>query len=409
MSVGFVRVVLAYSGGLDTTACIPWLREKYGAEVVTVTVDVGQEEDFEEVERRALKAGSVQHFTVDAKEEFAREYIFRAIKMNALYEGSYPLSTALARPLIAAKTVEIAKRVGADAVAHGSTSKGNDQVRFDLAIKSLAPELGIITPARSWGMTRSEELEFLRKRGIEVPSVHKRYSVDDNLWGRSVEGGELDDPYEEPREEAFKWTVSPEKAPDRPAVVEVGFENGVPASLDGEAMDPVALVRALNTLGGAHGVGRVDHVENRLVGFKSRELYEAPAAMILIRSHEDLEKAVLTPRELRLKKLVEPLWSDLVYNGLWFEPSRRAIEAVVEELSRWVTGSVRVKLYKGGMTIIGRRSPYMLYSRDIASYETGWYPTEEKAVGFIEIWGMQSLTALRVRSGASQRTPAGKG
>ncbi len=395
-----VRVVLAYSGGLDTTTCIVWLKEKYQAEVITVTVDVGQEEDFEDVERRALKAGASQHYTIDAKEDFARGYIFPAIKMNALYEGSYPLSTALARPLIAEKVLRVAKKVGADAIAHGSTSKGNDQVRFDLTIRALDPDIKIITPARSWGMTRKDEIEYLRARGIEVPNVNKKYSVDDNLWGRSIEGGELDDPSHPPPEEAFKWTVSPEKAPDNPLTLEIEFSQGIPVAINGEKMDPVKLINTLNIIGGSHGVGRIDHIENRLVGFKSREVYEAPAATILIKAHEDLEKAVLTPRELRIKRMVEPIWSDLVYNGLWFEPARRAIEALGDEMNRWVTGSVGVRIYKGSVTVISRKSPYMIYSQNIASYDVGWYPSEEKAIGFIEIWGMHSLSALRVRRNA---------
>jgi len=402
-----MRVVLAYSGGLDTTTCIVWLRERYNAEVITVTVDVGQEEDFEEVERRAYRAGAVKHYTVDAKEEFVKEYIFPAIKMNALYEGAYPLSTALARPLIAKKALEIAEKEGADAVAHGSTSKGNDQVRFDLTIRALNPDIKIITPARSWGMTRSEELEYLRKRGIDIPASNKRYSIDDNLWGRSIEGGELDDPSQPPLEEAFKWTRSPESAPNRPQILEIEFREGVPVGIDGESIEPVKLISTLNTIGGMHGVGRIDHLENRLVGFKSREVYEAPAAIILIKAHEDLEKSVLTPRELRIKKMLEPIWSDLVYNGLWFEPARAAIEALANEINKWVTGSVGVKLYKGSISIISRKSPFLAYSREIASYEKGWYPSEEKAVGFIEIWGMHTLTALRVRRNALQRTSPG--
>ncbi len=395
-----MRVVLAYSGGLDTTTCIVWLRERYNAEVITVTVDVGQEEDFSDVERRALGAGASQHYTIDAKEEFATRYIFPAIKMNALYEGAYPLSTALARPLIVEKVLEIARKKGADAIAHGSTSKGNDQVRFDLTIRALNPDIKIITPARSWGMTRRDEIEYLRARGIEVPPVNKKYSVDDNLWGRSIEGGELDDPSHPPPEEAFKWTVSPERAPNSPAILEIEFNRGVPVAINGERMDPVKLISTLNVLGGSHGVGRIDHVENRLVGFKSREVYEAPAAAILIKAHEDLEKAVLTPRELRVKRMLEPVWSDLVYNGLWLEPARRAIEALGDEMNRWVTGTVGVKIYKGSATVVSRRSPYMIYSQDIASYERGWYPSEERAVGFIEIWGMHTLSALRVRRNA---------
>ncbi|WP_148682849.1 argininosuccinate synthase [Pyrobaculum ferrireducens] len=389
---------MAYSGGLDTTVAVKWLSERLGAEVYTVTVDVGQEDDFSAIEERAYKAGAVQHFYIDARREFAEEYIARAVLMNGMYEGLYPLGTALARPLIAAKVVEVARRVGADAVAHGSTSKGNDQVRFDVTVKALAPDLKIIAPARVWGMTRAEEVEYARRHGLPVGEEHKKFSIDDNLWSRSIEGDPLDDPMVEPPEEAFRWTVSPEKAPAEPAYVAIEFEGGIPVALNGERMDLASLVSALNHLGGAHGVGRIDHVENRLVGFKSREVYEAPAAVILFHAHRDLEKLVLTPRELRFKhNVLDPQWADLVYQGLWVEPLRGALEAAAREMERWVSGVVRVKLYKGALWVVGRESPYGGYSKELADYSAGWYPSDEEARGFIEMWSLHSLTALRRR------------
>jgi argininosuccinate synthase len=340
----------------------------------------------------------VQHFYVDAKREFAEEYIFRSILMNGMYEGLYPLGTALSRPLIAKRVVEIARRVGADAVAHGCTSKGNDQVRFELTIKALAPDLKIIAPARVWGMTRAEELEYAKRHGLPVSAEHRKFSIDDNLWSRSVEGGPLDDPAAEPSEEVFKWTVAPEKAPDKPTYLTLEFRDGLPIAINGERADPLALVTALNGIGGANGIGRIDHMESRVVGLKSREVYEAPAAVILYHAHRDLEKLVLTPRELRFKHgILDTTWSDLVYQGLWVEPLRVALERAAEEMERWVTGTVRVKLYKGALWIVGRESPYSSYSRELADYNRGWYPSDEEARGFIEMWGLHSLIAIRRR------------
>lgn len=365
---------------------------------MTVTVDVGQEEDFAEIESRAYKAGAVRHYTVDAKREFAEEYVGRAIMMNGMYEGRYPLGTALARPLIVEKTVEVARREGADAIAHGSTSKGNDQVRFDVTAKALAPDLEILAPARVWGMGRDEEVEYARKRGIPVPEAHKKYSIDENLWSRSIEGGPVDDQRAEPPEDAFKWTVQPEKAPDQPTYVEIEFSGGLPKSINGERLDMVSLVKSLNQIGGAAGVGRIDHIESRLVGFKSREVYEAPAAVILYEAHRDLEKLVLTPRELRFKHFVlDPQWADLVYQGLWVEPLRHSIEAAAREMERWVEGWVKVKLYKGSVQVVARDSKYGTYNKELADYSKGWYPSDEEARGFIEMWSLHSLTALERR------------
>nr|KJR73639.1 MAG: argininosuccinate synthase [Thermoproteus sp. AZ2] len=318
--------------------------------------------------------------------------------MNAMYEGKYPLGTALARPLIVAKVVEAARREGADAIAHGSTSKGNDQVRFDVTAMALAPDLKVIAPARIWGMNREQEVEYARRRGIPVPEAHKKYSIDENLWTRSIESGPVDDQALEPPEDAFKWTTPPEKAPAQPTYVEIGFTGGLPTSINGERLDLPSIVKALNAIGGANGVGRIDHIESRLVGFKSREVYEAPAAVILYEAHRDLEKLVLTPRELRFKhNVLDPTWADLVYQGLWAEPLREELEAAARGMEKWATGWVKVKLYKGSAQVVGRDSPYGTYSREIADYAAGWYPSDEEARGFIEMWSLHTLTALRKR------------
>ncbi len=396
MDVG--KVVLAYSGGLDTTASIIWLREKYGAEVITVTVDVGQEEDFAEVERRAYRAGASRHYTVDARREFVDRFVVPAIIMNGFYEGKYPLGTALARPLIVEKMVEVARREGATAIAHGSTSKGNDQVRFDVTLGALADDIRLVAPVREWRLTRAESVELLRAHGLEVPEKRGQYSIDSNLWSRSIEGGALDDPWAEPPEEVFRWTVSPTVAPDTPEYVEVGFESGVPTSINGERMDPMTAIHVLNGVGGRHGVGRLDHIENRLVGFKSREVYEAPAAVILYEAHRDLEKAVLTPYELRFKWFqLDPTWADLVYRGLWVEPLREVLQSAGHALNRYVTGTVRVRLYRGSVTVVGRASEYSPYSRDVADYDKGWYLSAEEARGFITVHSLHSVMALKKR------------
>ena len=391
-----MRVVLAYSGGLDTSAILALLREQ-GHEVITVTVSVGQEEELRGVEEKAYKLGAAKHYTIDATREFAEEYIARAIKANALYEGKYPLGTALARPLIAAKVAEVAKREGADAVAHGCTAKGNDQVRFDTVLRYyLGDDVEILAPVRQLRLTREEAAKILARHGIDV-GVHKKYSIDENLWTRSIEGDVLDDPLAEPPEDAFAWTVAPEKAPDEPLYLEVGFENGVPVSVNGERMDLVKLVSLLNRLVGAHGYGRIDHIENRVVGLKSREVYEAPAALALIEAHRDLEKMVYTPRELRFKNMVDEMWTDLVYQGLWVEPLRVALEKAIDWLNQWVTGVVKLKVYKGSLRVVGRWSSYSSYSRSLIDYNEGWYPSDEEARGFITIWSMHSLAAAKAR------------
>ncbi len=395
MSEKISKIVLAYSGGLDTSVAIAWLKEKFNAEVITVTVDVGQKEDFKEIEERAYKAGASKHYLIDAKEEFVEKYIRPAILANALYEDAYPLGTALARPLIGEKVVEVAKREGADAVAHGATSKGNDQIRFESAFKALAPEIKIIAPIRMWGMSRKEEVEFARKRGIPISETSSKYSIDENLWSRSIEGGELEDPWSEPPPEAFEWvSVNP---PDEPLEMVIEFEKGVPVSINGQRMKLIDLINELNALAGKYGYGIIDHMENRVVGLKSREVYEAPAALTIINAKKDLEKLVLNKREYRLKRNLDFQWADLVYEGLWFDPIRVELDKFMEMLNQNVTGEVKVRIHKGAFRPLGRRSPYAIYDKAITSYDSDWFPSDEMARGFIDAWLMDSIVSFRKR------------
>ncbi|EWG08078.1 MAG: argininosuccinate synthase [Candidatus Aramenus sulfurataquae] len=391
-----MKIVLAYSGGLDTTVAIRWLKETFNADVVTVSVDVGQSDDFKKLEERAYLAGAVKHYTIDAKEEFAKRFIAYDIIMNGLYEDVYPLSTALARPLIAEKTVEVAKKEETEYVAHGSTSKGNDQVRFDLAIKAMMPNAKIIAPARIWKMTREDEVKYARESGIPIKVESTKYSIDENLWGRSIEGDEIADPSVEVPEEAFEWTRRVKQGKLR---LSIEFDRGIPIRVNGEKMSLVDLVKFLNSEVGKYGFGRVEHLENRVVGFKSRENYEVPAALVLISAHKDLEKTVYTPLELRFKKVADAQWTDLVYQGLWYEPLRETLQLVGEQMNKWVSGEVKVEIDGNGMRILGRDSKYSPYSDKIASYNKGWYPTDEMARGFIEIWGLHSLLTRQVRYG----------
>lgn len=400
-----MKVVLAFSGGLDTSAILVLLTRKYNADVITVTVDVGQEDDLKGVEERAYRLGALKHYTIDAKEEFVKEYIFRAVKANALYEGKYPLGTALARPLIAKKVAEVANEVGADAVAHGCTGKGNDQIRFDLTLKAfLKPGIKILAPARELKLTRSMSMKILQEYGFEAPGAHKRYSIDENLWSRSIEGGELDDAFTEPPEEVFAWTVSPEKAPNTSLYITIDFEEGVPVRINGVKLDPVSMIRDLNKALGSHGFGRIDLIESRVIGLKSREVYEAPAALALIEAHQDLERMVLTPKELRFKRLVDEMWTDLAYQGLWIDPMREHLEKVIDSMNRYVTGTVKLKVFKGSLLVVGRQSPYSLYLKELIDYNTGWYPSDAEARGFITVHGFYSLTALKVRGYLHEHT-----
>jgi len=382
--------VLAYSGGLDTSVMIKWLQEEYNAEVITATVNVGQPENLAEVEEKANKLGVLKHYSIDAKEEFATDYVFPAIKANALYEGKYPISTTLSRPLIVAKMVEIAEKEGATALAHGCTGKGNDQVRFDISIGSLAPDLKIIAPVREWSMTRAEEIEYAKAKGIPVSTAAKKYSIDQSIWGRSIECGVLEDASQEPPEDAFEWTVSPEKAQNTPEYVTIKFEAGIPVALNKKALAPLALIETLNKTAGNHGVGRIDHIEDRMVGIKSREVYECPAATVLLEAHKDLEKIVLTRHEVLFKQQIDVQWTFLAYAGLWLDPLREDLEAFINKSQEKVTGEVRVKLYKGGLQVVGRSSPMSLYDQNLVNYniKTGFNQAYSK--GFIELWGLQT-------------------
>jgi len=391
-----MRIVLAYSGGLDTSVAIPWLAEKYGAEVIAVTMDLGQGKELNDVRERALAVGAVRAHVVDVREEFARDFILPALQAGAIYEDRYPLATALGRPLITRKLVEVARIEGATAIAHGCTGKGNDQVRMDVSARAIEPDIAVIAPAREWGMSRPQEIEYARERGIPVPAtVDSPYSTDANLWGRSIECGVLEDPWTEPPEDVYTLTKSPAECPNMPAYVEIALERGVPVSINGVSMPLVELIGSLETIAGAHGVGRVDMVENRLVGIKSREIYEAPAAVVLHAAHRELQGFVL-PRDLsRLARDLGHTYADLVYNGLWYSLTREAIDAFVASIQPRVTGSVRLKFFKGACTVVGRQSPNGLYDHGLATYDAGDQFDHGAAVGFIKIWGLPVETIAR--------------
>lgn len=382
------KVLLAYSGGLDTTVAIKMIEENYQAQVATLTIDVGQNEDIQAIRDKALVIGAVQAFIYDAKEEFVQDYIIPALKANALYEGAYPLATALARPLMVKHLVNIAGKIGADYIAHGCTGKGNDQVRFECGVAALNPELKIIAPMREFNLKRDYEIEYAKKNKIPIEEKKSVYSIDENLWGRSIECGPIEDETEEPPEDAFLWTKSPQDAPDQPEYIEIEFKQGVPVTLNGVPMGLLNLIMQLNEIGGKHGIGRIDHIESRLVGIKSREVYEAPAAVILIKAHQDLEKLVLTKDVLHFKPVVENLFSELVYNGLWFSPLREAISAFIEETQKNVSGIVKLKLYKGSTTVVGRSSEKGLYLKNLATYEGLDDFDQTHSKGFIEIWSL---------------------
>ncbi|HSL20820.1 MAG TPA: argininosuccinate synthase [Vicinamibacterales bacterium] len=404
-----MRIVLAYSGGLDTSVAIPWLAEKYGAEVVAVTMDLGQGRELDHIRERALALGAVRAHVLDLREEFAHDFILPALQAGAIYEDRYPLATALGRPLIAKHLVRIAEMEGASAIAHGCTGKGNDQVRLDVSARALNPDIRVIAPAREWGMTRPDEIEYARARGIPVPaSIESPYSTDANLWGRSIECGVLEDPWCEPPEEIYTLTKSPAECPDLAAYLEVEFEAGVPVKVNGVPMSPVELIGSIETIAGSHGVGRVDMVENRLVGIKSREIYEAPAAVVLHAAHKELEKLVI-PRDLeRVKHDMARLYADIVYNGLWFTPTRAAIDAFAAKIQERVTGTIRVKLFKGNCSVVGRKSPFALYDHGLATYDAGDLFDHTAAEGFIKIWGLPIETAARKNAAGALR-PAGTG
>jgi len=392
------KVVLAYSGGLDTSAAIQWLAEERNMDVIALTIDIGGVRDLEAIRQKALKVGAIKALTLDARKQFVDGFIFPALRANALYEGQYPLATALGRPLIAKLMVETAKKEGATAVAHGSTGKGNDQVRFDVSTVALAPELKVVAPAREWGMTREQTIAYAEKHGIPIPiTVKSPYSIDENLWGRSIECGVLEDPWIEPPEEVFAWTKSPAATPDKPAYVEIGFEKGTPVSLDGKKLDGVGLIQRLNDLAGQHGVGRVDHVESRLVGIKSREIYEAPAATVLLKAHRALEAMTLSRQQLRFNEKVTSELSDIIYDGLWFSALRQDLTAYLENAQKHVSGTIRAKLHKGTCTVVGRRSPVSLYDHKLATYDKGDLFDHAASPGFIHIWGLPVKLQARIQ------------
>lgn len=384
------KVVLAYSGGVDTSVCIPYLKHEWGVEeVITLAADLGQGDELEPIRQKALDAGAAQSLVADATQSFIANYAFPAIQANALYENRYPLSTALARPLIAKLLVEAAETHGADAVAHGCTGKGNDQVRFDVSIAALNPDLKVLAPAREWGMSREETIAYGEKYGVQSPvKKSSPYSIDRNLLGRSVEAGPLEDPWVEPLEEVYDLTQALADTPDQPEYVDIDFTQGIPTQLNGQALSPVALMEQLNQGVGKHGVGRIDMVENRLVGIKSREIYEAPALLVLIQAHRELESLTLTADVTQYKRGIEETYSQLVYNGLWFSPLKDALDAFIQQTQKQVTGTVRVKLFKGAATVVGRQSPHSLYTPDLATYGAEDTFDHKAAEGFIYVWGL---------------------
>ena len=383
------KIVLAYSGGLDTSVAVRWLKEERGYEVIALTADVGMQRQREEAQSRALTAGASKFIWRDVQETFVRHFVFPALAAGAVYQGHYPLATALSRPLIALELVEVARAEGATAVGHGCTGKGNDQVRLEVSVQALAPELRIVAPVRDWEMDREGEIAYAQEHSIPVTVTRDSpYSIDENLWGRSIECGVLEDPWQEPPPDVYEWTVSLAEAPDAPAYVEIGFEAGLPVSLDGRETDPVTLVLRLNEMAGEHGVGRVDMVEDRLVGIKSREIYEAPAAVTLLAAHEGLEGLTLSKDQRRLKARVGQEYAELIYNGLWFTAHHEDLAAYVQSVQRHVTGTVRVKLHKGSATVVGRKSPKSLYDYSLATYESSDRFDRTAAAGFIQIWGL---------------------
>ncbi len=390
------KIVLAYSGGLDTSIIIPWLKENYGYEVIAMAADLGQGEELAPLNEKALKTGASKIYIEDVKREFVEDYIFPTLKAGAIYEGKYLLGTSMARPLIAKKLVEIARKEGAEAVAHGATGKGNDQVRFELSVKALAPDLKIVAPWREWEIrSREDAIDYATARGIPVPvSKDRPYSMDRNLWHLSHEGAELEDPWNEPSPDVLLLICPPEQAPDKPAYVELEFEQGIPVKVDGAALDPVALIEKLNEIAGANGVGIVDMVENRLVGMKSRGIYETPGGTVLFLAHRELELLTLDRATLHFKEMVAARYAELVYDGMWFAPLREALDAFVDSTQRRVSGTVKMKLYKGNCTPAGAKSPYSLYDQELSTFGREEVYNQRDAEGFINLFGLP----LKVRA-----------
>ena len=391
------KIVLAYSGGLDTTVAVPWLQEKYDADIITLTIDLGMVE-LEPIRQRALSIGASEAITVDGRETLVNEFLFPSLQAGTIYEEQYPLATALGRPLIARYLVEAAKEREAYAIAHGCTGKGNDQVRIEVGIAALGPEIDVIAPIRDWGMSREDEIEYGQARNLPINANRSRFSTDENLWGRSVEAGELEDPWLEPPEDAYLWTSPVANTPEDPAYVEIHFEEGIPIAVDGEGMGGVDLVNHLNTLSGTHGIGRIDHVENRLVGIKSREIYECPAATLLHAAHTSLEAMTLTKDQARMKARVAQEYADVIYNGLWFTAHRVDLNAYIQSTQRFVTGDVRVRLHKGSCVVVGRQAPKALYNYNLATYDRADNFDHTSAEGFIKIYGLSVRTENQAQS-----------
>jgi argininosuccinate synthase len=392
-------VVLAYSGGLDTSIAIRWIKEKYDLDVIALTIDVGNDRDLPAIAERANKIGAVKSLIVDAREDFVKYFVWPALQAGAVYEREYPLATALARPLIARLMVEVAKQEGAVAVAHGCTGKGNDQVRFDVSINTLAPEIKIIAPVREWSMTRDNEIAYAAEHGIPIPVTNASpYSTDQNLWGRSIECGILEDPWAEPPADVYGWTVDPDTAATKePSYVEITFQHGIPVALNGEELDGVTIIETLNKQAGEYGIGRIDHIENRLVGIKSREIYEAPAGVVLLAAHKALESLTLSRDQTRFKEMVAGEYARLIYNGQWYSALHQDLAAYVQSTQRFVSGTVRMKLSRGRCALVGRKSDHSLYSLGLATYETGDQFDHNAALGFIKLWALPLSTQAQAQ------------
>jgi len=393
------KVVLAYSGGLDTSVAIKWLQDQ-NYDVVACCLDVGEGKDLTFIQQKALSVGAVQSYVIDAKEEFAQDFALTAMQAHTLYEGKYPLVSALSRPLISKKLVEVAEKENAIAVAHGCTGKGNDQVRFEVSIQALNPNLKVLAPVREWGWSREEEIAYAKEKNIPIPvNLDSPFSIDQNLWGRSNECGILEDPWAAPPEEAYDLTVSLENAPDQADIIEIEFKEGVPVSIDGISYSLSELILELNKIAGKHGVGRIDHVENRLVGIKSREVYECPGALTLIKAHKELEDITLVKEVAHFKPVIEKKITEVIYEGLWFSPITKALQAFLQETQKNVTGTVRVKLFKGHAIVEGRKSPNSLYDEKLATYTSDDEFDHAAAVGFIKLWGLPTKVQSIVENG----------